>query len=285
MHEEAFGPLLCVQAFTSEKEAVELANASPYALGASVWTRNLDRGRRIGQTLSAGTCAINDVIRNIANPHAAFGGNAASGYGRYHGAHGLHAFSRIKTVMVNRSSKQREINWFPLTRKKYEGLSRLIELRHRSRGLVTALRRVMHLATVVGVLSSSSLQAQAAHLLLQVRPPADAHGRVAYLLFDSPHGFPQDKSKAVKHGFSAPVGPGPIETIDLGDLPPGNYAASVYLDQNNNGKLDSGLFGIPKEPIGASNNPRHRMGPPHFGECVFTMTSSPLSLSIQLVRP
>jgi len=285
MQEEAFGPVLCVQAFTSEKEAVELANASPYALGASVWTRNLDRGRRIGQNLSAGTCAINDVIRNIANPHAAFGGNAASGYGRYHGAHGLHAFSRIKTVMVNRSSKQREINWFPLTRKKYEGLSRLIELRHRSRGLVTALRRVMHLATVVGVLSSSSLQAQAAHLLLQVRPPADAHGRVAYLLFDSPHGFPQDKSKAVKHGFSAPVGPGPIETIDLGDLPPGNYAASVYLDQNNNGKLDSGLFGIPKEPIGASNNPRHRMGPPHFGECVFTMTSSPLSLSIQLVRP
>ena len=86
---------------------------------------------------------INDVIRNIGNPHAAFGGNAASGYGRYHGAEGLYAFSRIKTVMENRSSKQSEINWFPLTRQKYEGLNTLIEMLHRPRGVLAALRRIM----------------------------------------------------------------------------------------------------------------------------------------------
>lgn len=283
--EECFGPVLCVQTFTSEREAIDLANASPYALGASVWTRDPDRGRRIARALNAGSCAINDVIRNIANPHAAFGGNAASGYGRYHGAEGLHAFSRIKTVMENRSSKQSEINWFPLTQKKYEGLNTLIELLHRPRGVLSALRRIMHLATVAGALGSSSLQAQAAHLLLQVKLPAGAHGRVAYLLFDSSNGFPQDKSKALKHGFSGPVGQGPIQTVDVGDLPPGRYAASVYLDENDNGKLDSGFLGIPKEPVGASNNPRHRMGPPRFEDCIFTMNSSNLSLPIQLVRP
>ena len=283
--EEAFGPVLCVQAFLSEQEAIESANASPYALGASVWTRDHERGNRIARALNAGSCAINDVIRNIANPHAAFGGNAGSGYGRYHGAQGLHAFSRVKTVMENRSSRKNEINWFPLTRKRYDGLDTLIELLHRPRGVLAALRRIMHVAAIATALGSSPMQAQAAHLLLQVSLPAGAHGRVAYLLFDSPNGFPQDKSKALKHGFSSPVGPGSVETVDLGDLPPGRYAASVYLDENENGKLDSGFFGIPKEPVGASNNPRHRMGPPHFGDCVFTMNSSTLSLSIQLVRP
>jgi len=283
--EECFGPVLCVQAFTSEREAVDLANASPYALGSSVWTRDLERGQRIARALNAGNCAVNDVIRNIANPHAAFGGNAASGYGRYHGPDGLYAFSRIKTVMENRSSKQSEINWFPLTRKKYEGLNTLIEMLHRPRGVLAALRRIMRVTTVAGALGSSSLQAQAAHLLLQIKLPAGAHGRVAYLLFDSSNGFPQDKSKAVKHGFSNPVGQGPVETVDIGDLPSGRYAASVYLDENDNGKLDSGFLGIPKEPVGASNNPRHRMGPPRFEDCIFKMDSSNLTLPIQLVRP
>lgn len=282
--EECFGPVLCVQAFNTEREAIELANASPYALGASVWTRDLQKGRRVALRLNGGSCAVNDVIRNIANPHAAFGGNAASGYGRYHGVEGLRAFSRIKTVMENRSLRQSEINWFPLDRKKYEGLNKLIDLLHRPRGVLGALRRIIHFTAFAAALGSA-VQAQAAHLLLQVKLPAGAHGRVAYLLFDSPNGFPQDKSKALKHGFSEPVGQSSLETIDLGDMPPGRYAASVYLDENENGKLDSGFLGIPKEPVGASNNPHHRMGPPRFEDCVFTMNSSNLSLSIQLVRP
>ncbi|MBS1801868.1 MAG: aldehyde dehydrogenase family protein [Acidobacteria bacterium] len=285
LQEEVFGPVLCIQTFASEQEGIELANASPYALGSSVWTRDLDRGRHVAQSLNAGVCAINDVIRNIANPHAAFGGNASSGYGRYHGAHGLRAFSRIKTVMENRSSKKHEINWFPLTRKKYDGLNSLIELLHRPRGLLSALRRAMRIITFAGLLGSSAVQAQAAHLILQVKLPAGAHGRVAYLLFNSPRGFPQDKAKAVMHGFSDPVGQDSVKTIDVGDLPPGRYAASVYLDENDNGKLDSGLLGIPKEPVGASNNPRRRMGPPHFEDCTFNMSTSPSSLPIQLVRP
>ena len=103
LREESFGPVLCVQPFATEEEAVAMANASEFALGASVWTRNFERGRRVAHALNAGNCSINDVICNVANPHAAFGGNAASGYGRYHGEHGLRAFSRIKTIMENHS--------------------------------------------------------------------------------------------------------------------------------------------------------------------------------------
>jgi len=283
LREEAFGPVLCIQPFTTEEEAVALANTSAFALGASVWTRDFARARRIARALNAGSCSINDVIRNIANPEAAFGGNSASGYGRYHGVHGLHAFSRIKTIMENRSA-QRPVNWFPLTRKKYDGLDLLIELRHLPRGIIAVLRRAMRFAALAGILAPT-MKAQAAHLLLQVHLPTEAHGRVAYLLFTSRDGFPQNKKKAVVHGFSNPVGHEAVETIDVGELPAGQYAASVYLDENENGKLDSGLLGIPKEPVGASNNPRRRMGPPHFEDSAFTMSSATQTLTINLVRP
>lgn len=285
LREECFGPALCVQPFATEAEAVALANASPFALGASVWTRDFARARRVAQALHAGSCSVNDVIRNIANPRAAFGGNAASGYGRYHGAQGLYAFSRIKAIMEDRSSRRREINWFPFTRKNYDGLDTLIELLHRPRGVIAALRRVMHLGVLAGALAhASTVKAQAAHLVLQVCLPAGAQGPIGYLVFNSPAGFPQDKAKAVVHGFSKPVGHESVETIDVGQLSPGQYAVSLYLDENSNGKLDSGLFGIPKEPVGISNNPPH-MGRPRFEDAVFTMGARTQTLSIKLVQP
>ena len=286
LREEAFGPVVCVQPFIAESRAIGLANASPFALGASIWTTDLERGHRIAQQLNAGNCSINDVISNIANPYAAFGGNAASGHGRYHGAHGLQAFSRTKTIMVNSSSRQREINWFPLTQKKYDGLDSLIAWRHTARGVWSALRRAVHLSFFLAILAQSlPINSQSAHLMLQVHLPKGTHGPVAYLVFNSPDGFPQDKSKAVSHGISEPVQNVDVKTIDVGELPPGRYAVSAYLDENNNGKLDSGLFGIPKEPVGVSNNPPHRMGPPHFQDAAFTLDTATQTISIELVRP
>lgn len=143
----------------------------------------------------------------------------------------------------------------------------------------------LHLCALVGLVAASTAQAHAARLILEVRLPPNAHGRVAYLLFNSADGFPKDKSKAVVHGFSHPVGHEALETIDLGQLASGRYAASVYLDENGNGKLDSGMFGIPKEPVGASNNPRSRLGPPRFGDSVFTVASGTQTIQIDLVRP
>lgn len=281
--EESFGPVLCVQEFATESEAIALANSSPFALGASVWTRDRQRARRVALALHSGNCAVNDVIRNIANPHAAFGGNAASGYGRYHGEHGLRAFSRVKTIMESRSQRRREVNWFPFTRKTYASLHALMELRHRPRGLITALRRILGLLVVTAALSGSvpAFAEGTAHLWLSVEAPEQAHGALAYLVFDSPDGFPQDEKKAIVHGF-VPLVHGPI---DLGELPPGRYAVSVYLDENGNHKLDSGFFGIPREPVGASNNPKPRMGPPRFRDCAFELGSASRTISIRLVSP
>jgi len=80
--DETFGPVVCIAAFDTEAEAIGLANISEFALAASVWTGDAAQGQRVASSLECGSCAVNDVIRNIANPEAAFGGNRSSGYGR-----------------------------------------------------------------------------------------------------------------------------------------------------------------------------------------------------------
>ena len=55
----------------------------------------------------------------------------------------------------------------------------------------------------------------------------------------------------------------------LENIPNGKYAISVFHDENSNGKMDTGMFGIPKEAYGFSNNARGTFGPPCFADCCF----------------
>lgn len=137
---------------------------------------------------------------------------------------------------------------------------------------------------VMGSCAACSAQAtQGPDLQLKVQLPANAHGSVAYAVFNSREGFPSDKRKAVRHGFAAESNSGQSVLIDAGPLPPGRYAVAVYLDENGNRKLDVGLFGIPKEPVGASNNPHARFGPPNFDACAFQLGADDVTLTINLV--
>ena len=66
-------------------------------------------------------------------------------------------------------------------------------------------------------------------------------------------------------------------------LPPrGQYAAVVYHDVNDNGALDKGRFGIPREPYGFSNDARSPFGPPGFEEASFDVNEEPLTISIEI---
>lgn len=283
--EDCFGPVLCVAPFGDEAEALRLANDSPFALSGSVWTRNRARARRVAAQLSAGSCAVNDVIRVIANPHAAFGGNRLSGYGRYHGPEGLRAFSRTRTIMLARDRRAREINWFPFSSRTRRQLAALMRFRHASTRLGARLSRIL-LPLVLGAVFAFALPAQSqssARLTVNVRLLPEAQGELAYLIFNSPVGFPGDRNKAIRYGFlPIPVGARqmPIEA----DLPPGTYAVSVYDDLNGNHKLDHNFLGIPREPVGASNNPRGRVGPPRFDACSFRVGTVPRTITITLVR-
>jgi len=128
--DESFGPVVCVAPFNSEVEAIELANKCSWALSASVWTGDRTQGERVAMQLQSGSCAVNDVIRNIGNPHVSFGGNRLSGHGRYHGAAGLNAFSRTKVMMVADRTKTTEVHWFPFRASTFARLRGLLSVRH-----------------------------------------------------------------------------------------------------------------------------------------------------------
>lgn len=142
MQEESFGPILAIMPFSSQQEAVKLANDSKYGLNSSVWSADLTQAKAIAQQLDVGNCYINDVVKNIGNPDLPFGGVKQSGIGKYHGAEGLYSFSQAKSIMINKN-KQREINWFPYSEKLYLLVKLLIIIKHSGKSLLTKLKSLL----------------------------------------------------------------------------------------------------------------------------------------------
>jgi acyl-CoA reductase-like NAD-dependent aldehyde dehydrogenase len=120
MQEETFGALLPVMAFSTEQEAVDLANDSDYGLNASVWSSDITKAERVARQLQVGNWAVNDVIKNIGHAGLPFGGIKNSGFGRYHGAEGLRHFTYTVSGLTSRSALNDEPNWFPYSDVRYQ---------------------------------------------------------------------------------------------------------------------------------------------------------------------
>jgi succinate-semialdehyde dehydrogenase / glutarate-semialdehyde dehydrogenase len=97
--EELFGPVAAVVPVRDEAEAVAMANASAFGLGAGVITRDVARGERLAADLIESGCVfVNDAVRS--DPRLPFGGIKESGYGRELASYGIREFVNIKTVYV-----------------------------------------------------------------------------------------------------------------------------------------------------------------------------------------
>jgi phenylacetaldehyde dehydrogenase len=99
VQEEIFGPVLTVQPFDSEDEAVDLANSTPYGLAAGIQTTNVARAHRVAARLQAGIVWINDWA--MLDPAMPFGGVKASGFGRENGPEALESYTKVKSVLIS----------------------------------------------------------------------------------------------------------------------------------------------------------------------------------------
>lgn len=94
--EELFGPVIPVFRFSTEKEALEMANNTRFGLGAGVWTRSRERADRMVRGIESGTVAVNGMVKS--EPGLPFGGIKDSGYGRELSEFGMKEFLNVKTV-------------------------------------------------------------------------------------------------------------------------------------------------------------------------------------------
>lgn len=102
VQEEIFGPVLSVQTFETEEEAIRLANGTEFGLIASVYTNDVGRAMRVAGAMDCGQVSINDYWAG--GLELPFGGNKKSGYGREKGWEGLDAYTKVKSITISNAS-------------------------------------------------------------------------------------------------------------------------------------------------------------------------------------
>jgi aminomuconate-semialdehyde/2-hydroxymuconate-6-semialdehyde dehydrogenase len=96
--EEIFGPVVTIQPFDTEEEAISLANSTMYGLSATIWTNDLKRAHRVADKVEAGIVWINCwLLRDLRTP---FGGVKQSGVGREGGFEALRFFTEAKNICI-----------------------------------------------------------------------------------------------------------------------------------------------------------------------------------------
>ena len=124
--DETFGPIIAIMPFESIEEVIKQANDTNYGLSATIWTKDIVKARKIALQLEVGNVCINNVMTNEGNPYLPFGGYKESGFGRLKGEAGLLGFCNIKSILIDKSSSKKEVNWFPYTERKYIFLRKFI---------------------------------------------------------------------------------------------------------------------------------------------------------------
>jgi acyl-CoA reductase-like NAD-dependent aldehyde dehydrogenase len=127
MTEETFGPTVTLSPVADLAEAVRLANAGRYGLGASVFSRR--QGRTIARQLTAGMVSVNSVLTYASVPGLPWGGSGDSGFGRIHGPDGLREFARSRAITAQRFPSVLKVATFARPDKAVGQLQQLAKLR------------------------------------------------------------------------------------------------------------------------------------------------------------
>jgi len=103
--EETFGPVAAIASAGTDAELAELANASEYGLGLSIWTADVDRAVRLARSITSGAVFVNAVVAS--DPRLPFGGTKRSGHGRELATAGIREFTTIRTYWITTSATDR----------------------------------------------------------------------------------------------------------------------------------------------------------------------------------
>jgi uncharacterized protein (DUF2141 family) len=123
----------------------------------------------------------------------------------------------------------------------------------------------------------AAASARAAELTIEVQGIEKAEGQVLVALYDDEAQFLKKPFKRLRLAAAAGGAKG-----TFGDVPAGKYAATAFLDENGNGKLDMNMIGIPSERLGFSNDAAGLMGPPEFSAARFDVDGAAKSIVIRL---
>lgn len=128
MKDETFGPIVAVTKFKTIDEAVKLANQSNLALSASVWTKDVKKGRRIASLIEAGVVAVNDHLYTHGMAENPWGGWKESGMGgRTHGHEGLKEMVNEKAVNWDWVNANSNLWWHPHDKQSYNALKNALQ--------------------------------------------------------------------------------------------------------------------------------------------------------------
>jgi uncharacterized protein (DUF2141 family) len=147
-----------------------------------------------------------------------------------------------------------------------------------------SILRFMLLTAAISLTSatmmSQSVAASGNRLTVVIDGLKNTKGNVCLSLFSQAEGFPNraDRAAALQCVAAGDLADG----VTFEGLSPGNYAIAVFHDANTDGKLNTGVFGIPKEGFGFSQNPSIQMRAPRFNEAAFALSNTPAQIQIQL---
>lgn len=126
-----------------------------------------------------------------------------------------------------------------------------------------------------------ALAAGEANLKVVVTNVQSDRGQIVVWVYDDADDWLSDRYRTVKSVPVAGNRSGDSVTLEL-LLPPGEYALSVFQDENDDTKLERNFIGLPKEPAALSNNLRPKFGPPRYKDAVFTIGTTPMEQKLKL---
>lgn len=130
------------------------------------------------------------------------------------------------------------------------------------------MHKQLSTSVLATLLATSSLAVQADNLSITVTNIAEAKGQLMLQVVAGEAGFKEQEPPVAS--FILPAVAGSV-TVTIDALGAGDYGISMFHDENGNGKMDSNLVGIPKEPYGFSNSAKGSFGPPKWKAVKFTI--------------